>query len=53
MKIVDEVVLMLAGMFKSAYLEACARVGRIAELIETGVQDMRRLYVAARTRCCA
>ena len=53
MKRVDEDVLMLAGWFKAAYIEACAKVGAVAALLDGGVQEMRRLYIAARTRASA
>ncbi|MBN8740709.1 MAG: hypothetical protein J0H86_14485 [Xanthomonadaceae bacterium] len=47
----DAAIRLLAELFIAAYCAARAAVGAAAALLDAGVQDMRRLYVAARSRC--
>lgn len=53
MRCVDDVVVMLAGLFKAAYVEACETMSAAAAPLAAGAQEMRRLYIAARTRASA
>lgn len=50
---IEGAIKLLAELFIDAYAIARAAVGAAAALLDDGVQEMRRLYVAARTRCCA
>lgn len=49
----DAAIRLLAELFIDAYRAARQVVGAAAALLDAGVQDMRRLYVAARSRCQA
>ena len=50
---IDPAVKLLAELFVDAFDAARRVVGAAAALLDAGVQDLRRLYVAARARCCA
>ena len=50
---IDGAIKLLAELFIDAYCSVRAAVDAAAALLDEGVQEMRRLYVAARARCCA
>lgn len=50
---IDRAIKLLAELFTEAFERARAAVGAAAALLDAGVQDLRRLYVTARARCCA
>jgi hypothetical protein len=51
--VIDPALKLLAELFVDAFKRARAAFGAAAALLDESVQDLRRLYVAARTRCCA